>query len=483
MKYGLTLYELMDFFCEGPHEGFSAEEIQRAEEEMGVSLPQVYRDFLRNYGKDEVNSFYNELKVPGQIFTSYEAIAEELEEGGYPEAEHCEAASEHIDPSKTDDIYHLLWRLPEERWGEITENYLLIWHENQGVWEAGYRMQDLLSGNPDPPVYMSTEDDFITFQKCAANTEEFLTVMLYEAAYGWHGGTRVTGRLEAASAMANAQVNPRISPAQLRETGRILPNGALLGTCLDEEQGKLYFYWTNGDAYEFLSANRKPANRTQSGAGYAPVEPQPYRPSETGPYRPALMFWQQKDLGMARPRPAEGVALHPLIALLVQNTFHHEPATAYDWERDLSKMKAMKMELTYRVAHHLDGQSVYIYPPGEHFPPDPFYFDLDDWSIIRRMTNLRTLLIDRILIEDPSFWAALGALPNLRTLRVENTQVLDFSFLPACKSLRVLSLYHTNFSDCRLLSGLQQLTELDLRFCPLLHAEALPPCPHQELCP
>lgn len=57
LKYNLSLSELMDFFCETEHQGFSMEEIETAEKRLGISFPQSYRDFLQKYGKDKVNTY------------------------------------------------------------------------------------------------------------------------------------------------------------------------------------------------------------------------------------------------------------------------------------------------------------------------------------------------------------------------------------------------------------------------------------------
>ena len=64
-------------------------------------------------------------------------------------------------------------------------------------------------------------------------------------------------------------------------------------------------------------------------------------------------------------------------------------------------------------------------------------------------------------------------MPNLQTLRIENLIVDDFSFLSKCKNLKMLSLYNTNFTDCRMLLKLPKLEEVDLRFCSLEHEEVL----------
>ena len=64
LQYGLSISEIMDFFCEEEHAGFTEQEIKQAEENVGASLPTVYREFLKAYGKDEINSFFNNLFSP-----------------------------------------------------------------------------------------------------------------------------------------------------------------------------------------------------------------------------------------------------------------------------------------------------------------------------------------------------------------------------------------------------------------------------------
>lgn len=92
---------------------------------------------------------------------------------------------------------------------------------------------------------------------------------------------------------------------------------------------------------------------------------------------------------------------------------------------------------------------VYLKKPEEYGHPDRTYrYDIHDWSAIGRMKNLKVLKIEQICVE-------------------------DFSFLTRCQNLQKLSLYNTNFSDCRLLQGLPKLTFVDLRYCKLEHVEAL----------
>ena len=62
---------------------------------------------------------------------------------------------------------------------------------------------------------------------------------------------------------------------------------------------------------------------------------------------------------------------------------------------------------------------------------------------------------------------------NLKTLTIVNIYVDDFAFLMKCKNVRRLSLYGTNFSDCRLLLEMPNLQEADLHLCPLEYEEVL----------
>lgn len=167
-----------------------------------------------------------------------------------------------------------------------------------------------------------------------------------------------------------------------------------------------------------------------------------------GPRHLALLPHQMQDLGMYRPKPQNGIPLNPLVALLIQKAFNHEPATAYDWGKDIARIKSLAIVPRYGTRRDEDEEAIFIYPPGEHFPPAPYYFDLHDWSVIGRMAKLQSLVINHIYVD-------------------------DFSFLRKCKNLKKLGLHNTNFSDCRLLLELPNLKEVDLCFCPLEHMETL----------
>ena len=455
IQYDPPLSDLMDFFCEGEHQGFPEGGIQGAEARLGLSLPPVYREFLKTYGLDYINYHLNQLEYPGNIFTTYEILEDEIRDRAPEFSEHA------------DSPYYKLHALPKERWGEITDNYLIIWHENQGVWSAGYRVQDLLDGNPDPPVYIATNDDYITYQKWMDSTEDFLREMLRQAAYGWHDGQRFTREEEIQAALSAAGIDP----VRFRK-----PNRAVFAISDDGET--LYAYWQEPEFQDLYTANRhKPLrNPTDSELRTLTIpvlQKNKYKPDPKGPFRPTMEPWHKRDLGMDRPRPEKGFPLHPLVSLVLFHTTGRLPSTAYDWQKAVAKIKSLKLELTNRTTLRYDGDLVYIRPLDDHFPPEPCYYDLSDWSMIGRMTNLQTLFIDRILIEDPDFWPLLAKLPNLRRLSIQNTRIGDFSFLPHCRELRSLSLYNTNFADCCFLLDLPKLQEVNIHFCPLEHREAL----------
>ncbi len=169
------------------------------------------------------------------------------------------------------------------------------------------------------------------------------------------------------------------------------------------------------------------------------------------PYRLEMPGNAMADLGMYRTPPADGILLHPLIALAIrQESGGRLPSTAWDWGRKLKQMKKLQLVLSEKTVQSWDDERRYAYlrAPEEHFPPEPYYYHLQGWS-------------------------AIGCMENLRELRICEICVEDFSFLTECKNLRSLSLYNTNFTDCRLLLKLPKLKYVDLRSCRLTHKEVL----------
>ena len=443
MKYNLSLPELMDFFCDKEHCGFPLEEIEAAENRLEVLLPKTYRDFLLNYGKDAVNTHHNMLMEPQKIDSSYEIIQETLKYDWEPEFQ--EAMEQGLEAEYAQNPYFQLWKLPVECWETITEDYILIWHENQGIWSAGYRRKDLLNGVLNPPIYISTNDDYVTYKKCADNTEMFLVEMLYDAAYGWNDGERITNQAEIEHVLSDRGIDLK----QLQA-----PSGN--GTCFDGE--RLYFYNESGSYVELRIANRtlpklQASFCTNQQLVLVSEKPLPteYRP-KYGP-RHLVLSSRMQDLLERHPISHDGIPLHPLIAKLIQESFNRWPVTAYDWNKDIARIKTLMIKPRRDIMQVANERSFWILSsilPVKEYSclPAPYYFDIHNWSVIGKMTKLQTLVIHDIYID-------------------------DFSFLKTCKNLKRLDLYNTNFSDCRLLAELTNLKEADLRFCPLEYVETL----------
>ena len=186
-KYGLNPFEIAEYWNQvadewdkEPFVGFDEKEIEEVEQKYGITFPEYYKKYALFCGKHKINSIQDQLNDPEDIVTTYECLEEDIEEY----AEDLEDLSkEEIDElCEENDIYKLC-QLPKEQWHTVTEDYVLVFCENQGVWNAGYLRSDLEQGVPNPPVYISTNDDFITFEKAAENTEEFLTSFLFMAVW------------------------------------------------------------------------------------------------------------------------------------------------------------------------------------------------------------------------------------------------------------------------------------------------------------
>ena len=59
-----------------------------------------------------------------------------------------------------------------------TDNFLIFWTENQGVWNAGIKKEDLSLENP--PVYMTTNDDLYTWEKVTDDIDTFILLQIID---------------------------------------------------------------------------------------------------------------------------------------------------------------------------------------------------------------------------------------------------------------------------------------------------------------
>lgn len=221
-QYNLTIDEIMRQVVKAESGGFAEEEIQAAEVRLGVKLPEVYRDYLKQYGREEMNNAFNQIFAPDEIFTSYEQLAEDVAHFAKPDE---------------DDEYWKLSQLPQEEWHTVTDNYVLIWCENQGVWNAGYLLSDLQKGVENPPIYLSDNDDFLSFFKAWDNTENFLQSMMdaalseistYELPYMSDAGT--INRFLRENGIDKSQLLRKVNDTVTR------------GNCLDSDNGLFCMY-------------------------------------------------------------------------------------------------------------------------------------------------------------------------------------------------------------------------------------------------
>lgn len=243
-KYNLSVDELIAFLCGSEPAGFSEDELRETEARIGAALPLSMRNYLLKCGRDRVSDIFNHLYLPEEISTTYQFLREELED----RAEEYEAVKrENRQKEYDEDGYFQLYCLEEPQWPSITENYVLLWYENQGVWNGGYLLSDLQKGIKEPPVYVSTNDDFLSFAALYRGGEEFLEEMLREAA--WELNDEHIQKAEEVKYRAS---EAGIDLAVMRQP-RGLTEGNLLygGTCLDVEKNVLYFYFASGE-YEEL---------------------------------------------------------------------------------------------------------------------------------------------------------------------------------------------------------------------------------------
>lgn len=243
-NYNMTLHELMDFFCTQDYEGFTEQEIQTVERRIGVKLPASYRNFLLKYGEkgiyDAFNNLFHSLK---DIMTSYQIIDEILENlaGDFEKSIKNGKQEEYAD-----NPYFSLWQMPKEDWHTITQNYVLIGCDREGLCYEGYLFEDLLEGNPDPPLYLSCDDDFIQYKKWSNSLEPFLIEMMGETAFDEHAYDvdyyDPKDRISVKEIFAHMKVD--IDDKQFKVNGHI-------GTCLDTVHEKVYFYF-NYDNFQRL---------------------------------------------------------------------------------------------------------------------------------------------------------------------------------------------------------------------------------------
>lgn len=131
----------------------SWEQIYKTEIRLKIDLPKVLKRYYHECGDFDINSCFSEILNLEDIEFSYNWLKEQLEDDDYSQEE----------------IEKIL---------KETDNFLIFWTENQGVWNAGIKKEDLSLENP--PVYMTTNDDLYTWEKVTDDIDTFILLQIID---------------------------------------------------------------------------------------------------------------------------------------------------------------------------------------------------------------------------------------------------------------------------------------------------------------
>ena len=131
----------------------SWEEINRTEIRLKANFPKVLRRYYHECGDLDINSCFSSILNLDEIGFSHTWKRETLEDDGI----------------SNDEIEKAL---------KQTDNFLIFWTENQGVWNAGIKKEDLALENP--PVYMTTNDDLYSWEKVADDIDTFIILQILD---------------------------------------------------------------------------------------------------------------------------------------------------------------------------------------------------------------------------------------------------------------------------------------------------------------
>lgn len=131
----------------------SWEEINRTEIRLKANFPRVLRRYYHECGDLDINSCFSSILNLDEIGFSHTWERETLEDDGI----------------SNDEIEKAL---------KQTDNFLIFWTENQGVWNAGIKKEDLALENP--PVYMTTNDDLYSWEKVTDDIDTFILLQVLD---------------------------------------------------------------------------------------------------------------------------------------------------------------------------------------------------------------------------------------------------------------------------------------------------------------
>lgn len=131
----------------------SWERIYKTELRLKIDIPRVLKRYYHECGDFDINSCFSEILNLEDVEFSHNWLKEQLKDDDYSQEE----------------IEKIL---------KETDNFLIFWTENQGVWNAGIKKEDLSLENP--PVYMTTNDDLYTWKKVTDDIDTFILLQIID---------------------------------------------------------------------------------------------------------------------------------------------------------------------------------------------------------------------------------------------------------------------------------------------------------------
>lgn len=195
----------------------SWEEINRTEIKKRITLPRVLKDYYHECGDLDINTACSELFKLEDIYFSHDGLREFLEDDEYSE----------------EQIEKILQK---------TENILIFWCENQGVWNAGIKKEDLSLKNP--PIYMSTNDDLYSWEKVTEDIDTFIISQVIDNIES----TEIYTEIVEGEKIENILSEKKISYDELKKSRYISSNGKIkFSNYADYDSDTIYLFILNSD--------------------------------------------------------------------------------------------------------------------------------------------------------------------------------------------------------------------------------------------
>lgn len=182
IQYHLSPIELIEIFePKLPIEGCSEEEIKEAEERLHIRIPAVYREYMLKCGKCSLNQDPNYMYTPKKLYLTYDENREYRDSDYDPDDPDWAVDGWFINGEHKTMInpFGVVFQHPEEEWGQFVKNYLMIWLENQGVWEAGICVDDF--DKEYIPVSFPVDSYGYKWQEVYPSIQSFLSWMIYNS--------------------------------------------------------------------------------------------------------------------------------------------------------------------------------------------------------------------------------------------------------------------------------------------------------------